>query len=65
MNETAKEKKAAYNLRYNKECTTQVKFSFNNVHDLDILEHLQKQPNKQAYIKNLVREDIKKGGDNK
>lgn len=63
MSETAKEKKAAYNLRYNKERTTQVKFSFNNVHDLDILEHLQKQPNKQAYIKNLVREDIKKGGE--
>jgi len=63
LNETAKEKKAAYNLQYNKDHITQIKFSFNNVHDLDILEHLQKQPNKQAYIKNLVRKDIKKGGE--
>lgn len=63
MNETAKEKKTAYNLQYNKDHIVQVKFSFNKDYDSDILEHLQKQPNKQAYIKNLVREDIKRGGE--
>lgn len=25
-------------------------------------EHLQSQPKKQTYIKNLIREDMKKGG---
>lgn len=27
----------------------------------DLIEHLEKQPQKQTYIKNLIREDIKKG----
>ena len=30
--------------------------------DNDLWEQLQKQPNKQGYIKNLIRQDIKKGG---
>ena len=60
MSETAKEKKAAYNLQYNKDHIIQVKFSFNKDYDSDILEHLKKQPNKQAYIKKLVRDDIEK-----
>ena len=29
--------------------------------EADLLEHLEKQPQKQTYIKNLIREDIKKG----
>jgi hypothetical protein len=28
--------------------------------DADIWEHLQEQPQKQTYIKNLIREDMKK-----
>jgi hypothetical protein len=28
--------------------------------DTDIWEHLQKQPQRQTYIKNLIREDMKK-----
>ncbi len=28
--------------------------------DAELLEHLEKQPKKQTYIKNLIREDIKK-----
>lgn len=30
--------------------------------DADLWEKLQSQPNKQGYIKNLIREDMKKGG---
>jgi hypothetical protein len=26
----------------------------------DLIDHLEKQPKKQTYIKNLIREDIKK-----
>ena len=28
--------------------------------DTDIWEHLQRQPQKQTYLKNLIREDMKK-----
>ena len=28
--------------------------------DAELWEHLQKQPNKQRYIKDLIREDMKK-----
>ncbi len=27
----------------------------------DLIDHLESQPQKQTYIKNLIREDIKKG----
>lgn len=30
--------------------------------EAELWEQLQKQPNKQGYIKNLMREDMKKGG---
>lgn len=33
----------------------------NKDNDADILAHLEKQDNKQGYIKELIREDIKKG----
>lgn len=33
----------------------------NKDNDADILAHLEKQGNKQGYIKELIREDIKKG----
>ena len=29
--------------------------------DADIIAHLDQQPNKMGYIKNLIRDDIKKG----
>lgn len=29
--------------------------------EADLIEHLEKQPKKQTYIKDLIREDIKKG----
>lgn len=30
--------------------------------ELDLFEHIEKQPKKQTYIKNLIREDMKKRG---
>lgn len=30
----------------------------NTFYDADVIEHLQKQPNKQRYIINLIRKDI-------
>lgn len=33
--------------------------------ELDLWEHLQKQDPKQTYIKNLIREDLKRNSDSK
>ncbi len=48
---------------YDKANTVQVKFKFNKVHDADILEQLNRVNNKQGYVKQLIREDIKKERD--
>lgn len=52
---------AKYVYEYQKEKTQRVSLQFNKIHDADILEQLEKQPNKQGYIKDLIRADIKKG----
>lgn len=44
--------------RYNKANTTQVIIRINHNTEADILEHLQAQPNKQGYIKSLIRADM-------
>lgn len=50
------------NDRYDKANTTQIKMKLNNKTDADILEHLNKQKNKQGYIKDLIRRDMSKNG---
>lgn len=52
----AKESKA----RYDAEHTQQIRLKLNTGTDADILEELNRQPNKQGYIKQLIREDIAK-----
>jgi hypothetical protein len=47
------------NYKY-KEKVKQIKFDIHPT-ELDILEHLQKQPKKATYIKNLIRADMEKG----
>ena len=32
-------------------------------HERDLLEHLDKQPNRMGYIKALIRADMEKGGE--
>lgn len=46
--------------KYDRENTTQIKMKLNNKTDRDIIEHLQKQHNKQGYIKKLIRDDMQK-----
>lgn len=31
--------------------------------DAELWEHIQKQPNKQGYIKSLIRADLERGGE--
>ena len=54
----------AASIRYNAKNTTRVALALNNNTDQDIIEHLEAQPNKQGYIKSLIKKDME-GGDNK
>ena len=46
--------------RYDAAHTQQIRLKLNLGTDADILEELDRQPNKQGYIKKLIREDIAK-----
>lgn len=48
--------------KYDKINTTQVNLKLNNNTDADILNKLENVPNKQGYIKELIREDINAPG---
>lgn len=47
--------------KYKKKSIKRFTVDFYPVDD-QLWEKLQNQPNKQGYIKNLIREDMKKGG---
>ena len=47
--------------RYDAKYTKQFKMKLNLKTDADIIEWLDNQPNKQGKIKELIREDIKRG----
>lgn len=53
-------KKYAYDTQYAKEKLQQIKFTLNKEHDADLIAWLDKQPNKQGYIKQLIRRDMEK-----
>lgn len=44
--------------KYDREHTVQIKLKLNKKTDADILEALESVPNKQGYIKSLIRKDI-------
>lgn len=44
--------------KYNKANTTQITLRLNRNTEADIIEHLQAQPNKQGYLKALIRKDM-------
>ena len=46
--------------KYNKENIKRVILHFNITTDKDILEHLSHKDNKTGYIKELIRDDIRK-----
>ena len=48
------------NDKYNKEHTTQVLLRLNNRTDEDVIAWLKTLSNKQGYIKELIRKDIKR-----
>lgn len=50
--------------KYDAKNTKQIHLKLNLVTDADILHKLSAVPNKQGYIKDLIREDINYGTDN-
>ena len=50
-------------MKYTKANTTRINLSLNNKNDADIISHLERQENKQGYIKRLIREDIERHPD--
>lgn len=50
---------AEYIRSYVKDHVTRVSVVLNKQHDSDIIEHLSKVQSKSAYIKKLIRNDIK------
>lgn len=52
------EKKLSPAAKFEKEKCTRISIKLVNNTDADILAHLAKQPNKQGYIKALIRADI-------
>lgn len=52
------------NMVYNSKNVTQIKLALNKQTDSDIINHLNKQPKKQTYIKKLIRADME-GSDKK
>lgn len=49
--------------KWDKENTTVVTMKLNKNQDADIIEKLKSVPNRQGYIKQLIRGDIAKGGE--
>lgn len=54
------ESKKNYDLQYAKDNIKQIRFVLNKKIDKEIIEHLDNQENKNAYIKNLILKDMQK-----
>ena len=48
--------------KYNKEKTSLINIRFVKSTEADIIEQLERQPNKSGYIKSLIRADMAKKG---
>ena len=59
---TTSAKKKAYDRKYNDTHTRQINLGLSIRYDADILAQLDAVPNKQGYIKELIRADIAKNG---
>jgi hypothetical protein len=55
-----KENKIKRDNEYNKKNILQILVKINKITEQEIIEHLEKQQNKNGYIKRLIIEDMKK-----
>ena len=59
-NTVAYERKKEYIKKFNRENYANISFFVNKSKETDIINKLNEKPNKAGYIKQLIREDIKK-----
>jgi len=59
MNEKKKAAHVAAAVKYNSKNVKQIKLNLNLKTDADIIKALEAVPNKQGYIKDLIRKDMK------
>ena len=52
-------KQMAKSMEYHKENLKQIKFTLNRNYDQDIIDYLDSIPNKNGYLKQLIRDDMK------
>lgn len=52
--------KLEYNKEFTKQKCRQITLMLHKVNDADIIEYLDSLPNKNGYLKNLIRKDMKK-----
>lgn len=55
---TNQKKKSAYDQQYAKDKLQQIRLTLNKDHDADLIAWLDRQPNKQGYLKQLIRADM-------
>ena len=55
---TDQKKKSAYDQQYAKDKLQQIRLTLNKDHDADLITWLDQQPNKQGYLKQLIRSDM-------
>ena len=55
---TDQKKKSAYDQQYAKDKLQQIRLTLNKDHDTDLIAWLDRQPNKQGYLKQLIRADM-------
>lgn len=60
MKEETKKKKSIYDLNYKKKNIKRINLDLNFNTDLDIINYLQTKENKNAYLKALIRQEMKK-----
>lgn len=59
---TTTNKQTIAQMKYDAKATKQIRMKLNIKSDADILAKLDEVDNKQGYIKELIRKDIKRGG---
>ncbi len=60
MKKKASDKKLEYIQRFKKEKNRNFLLTLNRDYDMDIISYMEQIDNKNAYLKDLIREDIKK-----
>lgn len=60
MKEETKKKKSLYDLDYKKKNIKRINLDLNYNTDLDIIDYFESIENKNAYLKALIRKDMKK-----